>query len=300
MTMTLEQLRVFIAVAECEHFTRAAEKLNLTQPAVSAAVASLESRYKILLFNRIGRRVELTQLGAMLLKEAHLILKKVGHVESMFKEVAALQRGELRICTTPLLAKYWLPTLLCLFHQQHLHVRIQCMVDDNPQIIKTVVEGNADLGVIEGEPTCDPLTSRALGGDQLVIIVGHKHPWFGRSCIGLHELEQTVWILREEGAVTHQHFAQVLQAHGLDIQKLPVAMEVSSCETIKQIVSSGHGAGIISSLMIEKEIESGQLQSVHPIEIPSLYRQFCLLIHEERYISPVSKSFISLLEKAAA
>jgi DNA-binding transcriptional LysR family regulator len=299
MTMTLDQLRVFITVAECEHFTRAAEQLNLTQPAVSAAVANLESRYKILLFNRIGRRVELTQLGAMLLKEAQLILKKVGHVESMFKEVAALQRGELRICTTPLLAKYWLPNLLCRFHQKHLDVRIQCLVDDNPQIIRTVVEGNADLGVTEGEPTCDPLTSRAIGSDHLIIIVGRKHPWFGRSCIGLDELEQTVWILREEGAATRQHFAQVLQAHGLDLQKLPVAMEVSSCETIKQIVSSGHGAGIISSLMVEKEIENGQLQSVQSFEIPSLHRQFCLLIHEERYMSPVSKSFISLLERAA-
>jgi DNA-binding transcriptional LysR family regulator len=223
----------------------------------------------------------------------------VGYVESMFKEVAALQRGELRICTTPLLAKHWLPKLLCLFHQQHRQVRIQCMVTNNPQIIKTVAAGDADLGIVEGEPMCTPLTLRAIGGDQLMIIVGPNHPWFGRGCIGLHELEQTVWILQEEGAATRQHFAQALQTHGLDIQKLPVAMEVSSCETIKQIISSGHGAGIISHLMVEEEIESGQLQSVHPIEVLSLYRQLCLLIHEERYMSPVSQSFISLLEEAA-
>ena len=110
--MTLEQLRIFVAVAEREHVTRAAVDLNLTQSATSAAIAALEARYAIKLFNRIGRRIELTQAGRLFLVEARAVLARAATAETVLDDIAGLKRGSLRLAASQTVGNYWLPPLM--------------------------------------------------------------------------------------------------------------------------------------------------------------------------------------------
>src|SRR5579863_4225315 len=128
--MTLEQLRIFVAVAEALHVTRAARKLNLTQSAASGAIAAIEHRYGVALFHRIGRTIRLTEAGNVLLTEARVVLRDAAGAQRALEELSGLKRGRLHIYASQTIANYWLPTRLDQFHQQH------------PQIVLHVTIGN--------------------------------------------------------------------------------------------------------------------------------------------------------------
>src|SRR5579872_3720550 len=117
--MTLDQLRVFVAVAERQHVTRAAEALNLAQSAASAAIATLEARHGVPLFHRVGRGIELTEAGRMFLVEARAVLGRAAHAELALAEYGGMQRGTLRLVASQTIASYWLPSRLAAFHARH-------------------------------------------------------------------------------------------------------------------------------------------------------------------------------------
>jgi DNA-binding transcriptional LysR family regulator len=161
--MTLEQLRIFVGVAEREHVTKAAEVLNVTQSAASGAIAALEARYGVPLFHRVGRGIQLTEAGRGFLEEARAVLGRAAHAETMLADYAGLARGSLRIVASQTIASYWLPAKLAAFHERHPQIAVELAIDNTEGAAAQVLSGAAELGFVEGEVD-EPALAHWLSG----------------------------------------------------------------------------------------------------------------------------------------
>lgn len=177
--MTLEQLRIFATVAEMLHFTRAAEVLHLSQPAVSAAIAALEAEHGLRLFDRIGRRVELTAAGQLLHGQARAILAKVEEAGTMLAELSGLSRGALRLAASQTVGNHWLAPRLLRFAEAYPGIRVDLSIGNTEQVAEAVRDGRAELGIAEGAVADSALVSEPIEGDRLRLVVGASHPWAG-------------------------------------------------------------------------------------------------------------------------
>src|SRR5271169_4899236 len=204
--MTLEQLRIFIAVAEKQHVTQAAAELNLTQSATSAAIAALEARYDIKLFDRVGRGIVLTRTGRDFLIEARGVVARAKAAEQVLHDLAGLKRGSLAIAASQTVANYWLPPRIQRFQAAHLGIDLHVTIAYTDQVAQAVQNGRADLGFVEGETSDPSLTVRKVGGDSLIVVVGTAHPWASQTKIAPKNLKASGWILREPGSGTRSMF----------------------------------------------------------------------------------------------
>ncbi|MFZ0809630.1 MAG: LysR family transcriptional regulator, partial [Bradyrhizobium sp.] len=237
--MTLEQLRIFVAVAERQHVTRAAGELNLTQSATSAAIAALEARYGIKLFDRIGRGIALTQTGRDFLIEARAVLARARAAAQVLNDLAGLKRGSLSIAASQTVGNYWLPGRIQAFHAAYPGIDLSLTISNTEQVADAVLHGSADLGFVEGEIDDALLAVRRIDGDSLIVVVGAKHPWASRSKISAKDLPTTDWVLREQGSGTRSMFEAALRQNGLKLSDLPVRLELPSNEAVRSAVEVG-------------------------------------------------------------
>jgi len=301
--VTLEQLRIFLAVAEHSHFTNAADALYITQPAVSAAIQSLESEYSVKLFHRIGRRIEITNAGKLLQIEAQKIMDQVGLTERGLRELNNLQQGELNIGSSFTIGNYWLPEKVSQFKQKYPGISVNCTLANADDICAGTATGLFDLGVIAGEvkPTLKKvLIQEEVGSDRLEIIVGKFHPWFATGKIETSELLKTSWVMRESGSGTQQMFEQALQRWGISPNELDIILVFNSSEMIRSVVESGVGATALPELMVRKELKLNTLRAIKLMDLPNpvdaeIVRPVLKLKHYQRFQTKVSKEFEKLL-----
>jgi DNA-binding transcriptional LysR family regulator len=300
--MTFEQLRIFLAVAEHQHFTRAAEELYITQPAVSAAIQSLEMEYSVKLFHRIGRRIEITDAGKLLEVEAQKILDQVALTERGLRELNNLQRGELRLGASLTVGNYWLPDRISQFKRQYPGIVVNCTLENAGEICEGTATGRFDLGLVTGEVRTALQTSleqEEVGSDRLQIVVGNSHPWFGLPHVSVAELHTTSWVMREAGSGTQQHFEQALNRWGIAPGLLSVMMVLSSSEMVRAIVESGAGAAAIPRLMVEKELKLFTLHAVQVVDEQGrsldIIQPVLKLKHKQRFQTRFSAAFEQML-----
>ena len=302
--ITLDQIRIFLAVAKHQHFTNAAEELHVTQPAVSAAIQSIEKQYGVKLFHRIGRRIEIAEAGKFLQLEAQNILNRVSLTERGLRELNNLQRGELRLGASQTIGNYWLSPIISQFQQKYPGIEISCILNNTEAIASGVARGEFDLGLVEGEIELflNSLQQQKIGRDYLQIVVGRNHPWFEQVAVSVTELAETTWIMREFGSGTRQWFEQALHTWGIDQSKLKVVLEMNSGEMIKALVENGVGATAISKLTIAKELQLGLLRPIevigsvdHRAILNQIERPFWLLKHQERFQTKSSGVFEEIL-----
>lgn len=290
--MTLDQLRVFIAVAEHLHVTRAAQALNMTQSAASASIAALESRCDVKLFNRVGRRIELTRSGALFLVEARAVVARAEQAQVVLAEISGLQRGQLTLHASQTIANYWLPRHLHRFRQHYPRIGLKLMIGNTAQVTDAVLAGSADLGFVEGEVD-DPLLVRlAVPGDRLVLVVGAGHPAAQRPVIAVGELSELEWVLRERGSGTRQVFEAALRGYGLDPERLRVALEMPSNEAVRSAVEAGAGATVISHLVATPGLQAGTLVRC---ELGFPERAFFAIRHRDRGRGKAEEALLDLV-----
>lgn len=290
--MTLEQLRVFVAVAERQHMTRAAEALHMAQSAASAAIAALESRHGARLFHRVGRGIELTEAGALFLDEARAVLARAEAAELALSELGGLRRGTLTIHASKTIASYWLPRHLVAFRQAYPAIDIRLSVGNTAQVTAAVHEGVAQIGFIEGTIADPIITTMEVARDQLVVVVGMQHPWVKDGPRGLAGLVDTEWVLREPGSGTRSEFEAALQAVGVAANRLKVALELPSNEAICAAVEAGLGATAISASVAASGLEAGRL---HRVDIALPERAFLAIRHVDRYRSAAAERLLSIM-----
>lgn len=295
--MTLEQLRIFVAVAECEHVTHAAQKLNLTQSAVSAAVSALEARHTVKLFDRVGRGIELTDEGRLFFGEARAILARTRAAEVALAELSGLERGALAIHASQTIASYWLPQHLVRFRKAHPGVKIDLAAGNSTQVAEAVQHGSADIGFVEGRIEAENLMQQAIARDRLIIVVGNKHPLASRKRMTVSDLTAMEWVLREPGSGTRSEFDDALKRWKLSISQLNVVLELPSNEAVRMAVEAGAGGTAISELVAARGVALGKLKVI-PLPLPE--RAFTVLRHRERHLSKAARAFLDEIKGKSA
>lgn len=290
--MTLEQLRIFVAVAAREHVTQAARDLHLTQSATSAAIASLEARYAIKLFDRIGRRIELTAAGRLFLGEARSVLARAAAAETLLADLAGLKLGSLTIAASQTVANYWLPPILHLYRERYPGITLTVTIGNTESVSKLVHDGGADVGFVEGAVDDPSLSIQQVGKDQLALVVPPGHAWTKQRSILPAELKSARWVLRERGSGTRAMFEAALSALGLAAQDLDIVLELPSNESVRAAIEAGAGVTVISMLVAASSLKLGALVAID-IGLPA--RQFFILRHKERYRTQAGRALYELV-----
>jgi DNA-binding transcriptional LysR family regulator len=286
--MTLEQLRIFAAVAEREHVTQAARDLNLTQSATSAAIAALETRYQTKLFDRVGRRIALTEAGRVFLVEARAVLARAAAAETVLADLAGLRRGALSLAASQTVASYWLPPLMHEFRSMHPGIAMRLRISNTQVVAGWVQEGSVDVGFIEGAIDDPTLVVEPVADDQLVLVVGPGHDWAKRRSVAVQDFAKTRWVVREPGSGTRAIFEAALAEKGVTLSTLDVALELPSNEAVRSAVEAGAGATVLSLLVAADAIKAKSLISVD-VAMPN--RRFFAVRHKERYITEAGRAF---------
>ena len=211
--MTLDQLRIFVEVAERGHLTQAANALALTPSAVSASIRALETRYGTHLFDRVGRGIEANETGRIFLVEAKATLARARAAELTLTELGGLMRGTLTIQASQTIASYWLPPLLIKFRQAYPLIEINLTVANTDNVTTSVLNGIADLGFVEGKIDEPSLAIQTIDEDNIVAVVAPGHPWSGIKHIHPQDLLSGKWVLREPGSGTRAAFISMLQTY---------------------------------------------------------------------------------------
>jgi DNA-binding transcriptional LysR family regulator len=293
--MTLEQLRIFVAVAEHEHVTQAARDLNLTQSTTSAAVAALEGRYAIKLFDRIGRRIALTEAGRLFLIEAKAVLQRASAAETVLSDLAGLTRGALSIAASQTVGTYWLPRLIHRYKSRYPGIALSLSLGNTERVAALVHDSAADLGFIEGEVDDPVLTVRAVAEDRLVLVVAPDHPWSRKPPTSPQDFRAASWICRERGSGTRSILEIALPALGIAREDLRIGLELPSNEAVCTAVEAGAGVTIISQLVAARALTAGLLVAI-AVDLPK--RNFSILRHKERYVTLASSAFVDLAAEA--
>jgi DNA-binding transcriptional LysR family regulator len=295
--MTLEQLRIFVAVAEKQHVTQAAGELNLTQSATSAAIAALEARYGIKLFDRIGRGVVLTQTGREFLIEARAVLARAKAAAQVLNDLAGLKRGSLTIAASQTVGNYWLPGRIHAFHTAHPGIDLHLTIVNTEQVARAVLQGSADLGFVEGDVDDASLAVKKIDGDSLIVVVGAKHLWVNRTKIAPKDLTTTAWVLRERGSGTRSMFEAALRQSGIKVSDLRIALELPSNEAVRSAVEAGDAATAISDLVVAQSIAA---KTLHRVRFDLPRRSFYILRHKERHASRIEQALLKALHETAS
>jgi DNA-binding transcriptional LysR family regulator len=290
--MTLEQLRIFVEVAQRQHLTQAAAALHLTPSAVSASVKTLEDRYGTALFHRVGRRIETSEAGRIFLDEARRTLASARAAEATLAELGELRRGSLSIHASQTIASYWLPALLVRFRQAHPAIDLRLEVDNTENVAQAVLQGMADLGFVEGAIDEPALAREVVGNDRMVVVVAPGHPWARGQPLEAADLLGAQWILREAGSGTRSAFEAALDAAGIPAGALRVDIGLPSNEAVRSAVMAGPYATAVSELVVASHLQAGLLAQAS-FDLPA--RSFSMLRHPERHRSRAAAAFEELV-----
>ncbi|MEQ8929433.1 MAG: LysR family transcriptional regulator [Silicimonas sp.] len=277
--MTFEQLRIFLVVAELQHVTRAARQLNLTQSAVSAAISSLETRYDVRLFDRIGRGVVLNSAGQVFVAEARRVMDDLAHARTFLAELSGVPAGRLTIAASQTVASYWMPQLLVRFSAQFPKVDLRLQAGNTETVERAVRQHEVDVGVVEGLSSDSGLLMEPVARDRLVLIVGLDHVWADGRSLDMRDLTETTWIMRETGSGTRAAFHNDLKSSDINPAELRILMELPSNEACLAAVAAGQSATVLSRRAAATAIEAGRLKEV---ELGLSVRHFTALRHPER------------------
>jgi DNA-binding transcriptional LysR family regulator len=288
--MADRRLQTFRAVAKFRSFTKAAEALCMTQPAVTFQIRQLEDHFNTRLFDRAHGRIALTRAGAVALEYAERILALSAELDTKVRELSGQETGPLLIGASTTLAEFLLPKIIGEFRSCHSGIVPQLMVA-NSEIVQTrVAERSLDLGFIEGDSHLRTLVSDACCRDELQVVCAPSHPLARQKAIAPAALTEHAYVSREPGSGTREVIDRYLQDAGLSLEALHVIMEASSPEAIKGLVATGLGFTIMSRAAAEKEVRVGDL--VRIALAPPLIRQLSVVYPNERIHGRVVNEFI--------
>lgn len=293
LPFTLDQLRILKAIAAEGSFKRAADSLYVSQPAVSLQVQNLERQLDVPLFDRGGRRAQLTEAGHLLLRYGDRILALCQETCRAIEDLQNLQGGTLVIGASQTTGTYLMPRLIGLFRQQYPEVAVQLHVHSTRRTCWSVVNGQIDLAIIGGEVPSEVYESLHVtpyAEDELALILPPLHPLAQVKTIQKEDLYKLQFIALDAQSTTRKVIDQILAEGDIDTRRLKVEMELNSIEAIKNAVQAGLGAAFVSISAIDKELQLGVLRRVH-IENVAVKRVLSVIFNPHRYRSKAAEAF---------
>lgn len=293
MRYSFRQLEVFLATARLENLSRAAERLAMSQSAASGALRDLEDQFGIRLFERVGKRLQLNELGRALQPRAEALLEQARELEQSFERHEDL--GRLKVGATLTIGNYLAVALLARFMREQPGARVSLEVGNTARIARAVAAFELDVGLIEGELHDPDLEVTTWRTDELVVFCAPSHPLARRRKLSDDDLRGATWILREPGSGTRQTFDRAM--HGL-LPELQVLLELQHTEAIKRAVEADLGLGCLSRITLEDAVAAGTLVA---LKVPGrdFSRHFYVILHREKYRSPGLERWLALCRVAA-
>lgn len=293
--MADRRLQVFHTVARLLSFTKAAETLHMTQPAVTFQVRQLEEHFNTRLFDRTHNRISLTEAGKRVYDYAGKIFEMYAHMENAVRELTGEVSGVLIIGASTTIAEYMLPALLGDFKSKYPDVNVRLKVSNTEGIVSMVENNVIDLGVVEAPVSNKNLAVELCKVDQLVVIVPPTHPLTKQASVRPEQLLDYPFISREEGSGTREVINEYMHRVGLNPNELHAIMELGSPEAIKGAVEAGIGISVLSRATMVKELRLGALVAI-PME-PPLERPFSFVHQKQKF---KQRAMDELLEFAQA
>lgn len=293
--MADRRLQVFHAVAKNLSFTKAADALFMTQPAVTFQIKQLEDQFNARLFERGHTRIALTPAGELVLEYAERILALSGEMETRLGEMTGEMRGVLLIGASTTIAEFLLPRVLGEFNALYPQVRPRLIVANSESIENRIAEHSLDLGLIETSAKNPALASEACCEDELVVVCAVDYPLAGLPEVTPKVLQEYEFISREPGSGTRDVTDGYFRAAGIPPDSLKTLMELGSPEALKGVVATGLGFAIVSRAVVDKELQLGTLVAI-PLK-PRLTRHLCLVYPQDRFRSRLSGTFIDFAKQ---
>lgn len=287
--MTMQQLKIFIAVAECGKMNVAAKQLFLSQPSVSQAVQEIEKQYNIRLFDRLNQKLYLTETGAELLAAARHVVDAFDTLDATLKNIGETEK--IRIGASVSVGTCLLVPLVSAAEKSGIELRV--LVNNTALVESRLLDSRLDIGIVEGRVESAELVQVPLCKDELVMLVGRYHPLYGAKNVTLAQLDGAGYIAREDGSATRNQYEQILVERGITLcQK----WNCTNTEAIKNAVMGGKALAILSRRMVEREVKSGALY-VLPVQDACAVRNIKLIYHRNKYLSPALQKLIVLIRK---
>jgi DNA-binding transcriptional LysR family regulator len=292
--MADRRLQVFYTVAKQLSFTKAAEMLYMTQPAVTFQVKQLEEHFNTRLFERSHGRISLTPAGELVMGYADRILSLSTEMDARVGEMTGQVTGPLMIGASTTIAEYQLPRILGEFKERFPQVHARLTVANSETIESKVADHTLDVGLIESPSHNPGLSTHACCDDELVMICAPTHALASKCIVTPKQLAEQPYVSREQGSGTREVIDSYFRGNGINPDDLHIEMELGSREAIKGAVEAGLGIAILSASTISKEIKLGDLVAIR-LE-PPLFRQLSLVYAPEKFRSKLLDSFIAFVE----
>lgn len=281
--LTLRQLDILEAVAQCGSFSRASAELHLTQPAVSMQVKQLEESLGLPLFEHIGKRIYLTEAGREVLETSRAVHRELANLENVLADLRGMKGGSLTVSVASS-ASYLAARLIAAFRQTHPDVRVNLNAVNRETLLQQLAENSVDLVLMGQPPEGHDLQSQPFLKNPLVVIASTNHALAKAHNIPLERLAEEPFLGREPGSGTRNVVEKFFEANGL---KLKVAMEMNKNEAIKQAVEAGLGVGVVSQ---HGELATRHLCILDVLGFP-LMRQWHLVQRQGKRLSPAAQAF---------
>ncbi|MBP0008942.1 MULTISPECIES: LysR family transcriptional regulator [unclassified Roseofilum] len=293
LPFTLDQLRILKAIAIEGSFKRAADSLYVSQPAVSLQVQNLEKQLDVPLFDRGGRRAQLTEAGHLLLQYGEKILSLCQETCRAIEDLQNLQGGTLIVGASQTTGTYLLPRMIGAFRQKYPDVAVQLHVHSTRRTCWSVSNGQIDLAIIGGEVPSElqeTLEISSYAEDELALILAPSHPLAAQRTIHKEDLYELQFIALDSQSTIRKVIDQVLTRCGIETNRLKVEMELNSIEAIKNAVQANLGAAFVSISAIEKELQINLLHRAY-VEGVSIQRTLSVIVNPNRYRSKAAEAF---------
>lgn len=286
--MTLRHLKIFVTVCETGSTTAAGEKLHIAQPSISLAISELEDYYGIKLFDRIAKRLYITEAGKKFLQYATHI---VGLFEEMEREIKNFDAtGIIRIGASITIGNYLLPGYITRFKKIHPQMDVKVIIDNSEKIQQYILSNQIDIGLIEGIVYSPYIAEHKFRDDELVMVCGNAHPFANQKNVEISKLQNESFILRESGSAGREIFDSTMTSLGIKI--LP-AWESTSTQAIIRAVQANLGISVLPYLLVKdslnrKEISQFQIDGIR------FQRSFSVIYHQNKFLTDSAKDFIAL------
>tara|TARA_B100000131_G_scaffold289080_1_gene300854 strand:+ start:141 stop:1100 length:960 start_codon:yes stop_codon:yes gene_type:complete len=293
LPFTLDQLRILKAIVNEGSFKKAAETLYVTQPAVSLQIQNLEKQLEIAIFDRGGRKAQLTEAGKLLLNYCDQILSKCDEAYKAIGDLHNLKGGSLTIGASQTTGTYLMPRMIGLFRQKFPDVSVQLQVHSTRRTGWSVANGQLDLAIIGGQlpqELSELLEITPYANDQLALVLPTKHPFSKKKELTKEDLYKLDFVTLDSQSTTRKVVDQLLTQSGLEVQRLRIEMELNSLEAIKNAVQSGLGAAFLPVVSIERELSAGTVHKPNVADL-EVKRELKLINNPNRYTSRAAMAF---------
>ncbi|QEK11930.1 LysR family transcriptional regulator [Crassaminicella thermophila] len=288
--MDFRQLETFVTIARLKSFSKAADRLFLTQPTISNHIQNLENELSTILINRSNKKVTLTKAGELLFSHAVEILNKREHALFSLEAFKDKIEGTLEIACSTIPEQYILPPLLSAFNKIYPHVKYNLLHYDSQQVVNDILNGKIDFGFVGAIDDTKKLNYIDILEDHLVFIAPNSDKYNKIEKINIEFLFDERIILREKGSGTRKMFEQILHLHNISLEQLNIVAYIENTEAIKQCVRNGLGITMISELAIRDELRYNMVKKLE-LENIDTSRKFYFVYHKPRILSPLAETF---------